>query len=138
MEYLDGETLSARIKAPRPARRRHEVVPLVDAARSRASAPRTPPGSSTAISSPTTSSSCKEKAGRRDFVKILDFGVSKFAEPLMADGGLWKISLTFSRTYLQPCGWKGYLAGLEVSPEGAFVAKLINCSHDLGGIQGFF
>src|SRR5689334_20554590 len=83
MEYLDGEPLSARIKSSgrlQPL----ELAPLVRqvlvglAAAHRA-------GIVHRDLKPDNVFILKEKAGKRDYVKIIDFGISKF-QPLNNDG----------------------------------------------------
>jgi serine/threonine-protein kinase len=76
MEYLDGETLGARIKHM-GAMTPHQVVPLVRQALAGLAAAHAA-GIVHRDLKPENLFVCKEKAGYADFVKIIDFGVSKF------------------------------------------------------------
>lgn len=77
MEYLDGETLGARIKAAGRLDP-HQVVPLVRQALEGLHAAHAA-GIIHRDLKPENIFICREKAGRADFVKIIDFGVSKFS-----------------------------------------------------------
>lgn len=83
MEYLDGEPLSDRIK--RSGRLTpQEVAPLVRQILTGLAAAHSA-GIIHRDLKPENIFILKEKAGRRDFIKIIDFGISKF-QPLGGDG----------------------------------------------------
>jgi serine/threonine protein kinase len=76
MEFLDGETLGARIKRVGGLTPR-EVAPLIRQALLGLQAAHTA-GIVHRDLKPENIFICKEKAGHHDFVKLIDFGVSKF------------------------------------------------------------
>jgi tRNA A-37 threonylcarbamoyl transferase component Bud32 len=76
MEFLDGETLGARIKRV-GGLTPHEVAPLMRQALLGLQAAHTA-GIVHRDLKPENIFVCKEKAGHHDFVKLIDFGVSKF------------------------------------------------------------
>ncbi|HMR07921.1 MAG TPA: serine/threonine-protein kinase [Polyangiaceae bacterium] len=116
MEYLDGETLGKRIKrlgalAPQ------QVIPLVRQALAGLAAAHAA-GIVHRDLKPENLFVCKEKAGYADFVKIIDFGVSKFNK-LGGDG------LSMTRT--------GAVMGTPyyMSPEQARGSREIDARSDL-------
>ncbi len=116
MEYLDGETLGARIKslgrmAPQ------QVVPLVRQALTGLGAAHAA-GIVHRDLKPENLFVCRQKAGHADFVKIIDFGVSKFNK--MGGEGL-----SMTRT--------GAVMGTPyyMSPEQARGARDIDARSDL-------
>ena len=118
MEYLDGESLSERIQG-RGRLTPHEVVPDHDpaprGARRRARRGHHPPRSQAGQ----RLSSCAARRAQADFVKILDFGISKF-NALTSDSGM-----SMTRT--------GAVMGTPyyMSPEQAKGAKDIDHRTDL-------
>ena len=85
MELLEGESLGTRLRQHgRAADRRRRSTSRTRPRRRWA--PRTPRGSSTAISSPTTcSSSPIRTTPRRERIKVLDFGIAKLQQGSVAD-----------------------------------------------------
>ncbi|MDQ2647711.1 MAG: serine/threonine protein kinase, partial [Myxococcota bacterium] len=83
MEFLDGESLSARIRA-RGRMSPQELTPLIRQVLVGLGAAHTA-GIVHRDLKPDNIFILKEKLGRPDFVKIIDFGISKF-QPLSGDG----------------------------------------------------
>lgn len=116
MEYLDGETLGRRIKRM-GALAPQQVIPLVRQALAGLAAAHAA-GIVHRDLKPENLFVCKEKAGYADFVKIIDFGVSKFNK-LGGDG------LSMTRT--------GAVMGTPyyMSPEQARGSREIDARSDL-------
>src|SRR6185312_5728918 len=115
MEYLDGESLKTRLSRGRlqPA----EVVPLATQILDGLSAAHAA-GIVHRDLKPDNIFILKEKAGRRDFVKIVDFGISKFSALGAEGGGMTKTGAVMGTPYY-------------MSPEQARAANEVDHRSDL-------
>lgn len=116
MEYLDGEPLSARIEAQGKIPARPLADLMLQALEGLAAAHRA--GIVHRDLKPDNIYILKEKAGRRDFIKLIDFGISKFQK-----GGPEGMQMTHTGAVL---GTPYYM-----SPEQAAGSQTVNATTDL-------
>ncbi len=100
LEYLEGETLRARIKRQKRLEPRAAVDLLLQLVEGLGAAHRA--GIIHRDVKPDNVFIMKEKAGRRDFVKILDFGISKFTQQVGEGSATRTGTVMGSPNYMSP------------------------------------
>ncbi|NUP11552.1 MAG: protein kinase [Polyangiaceae bacterium] len=100
MEYLEGETLRSRIRRLKQLEPAHAVELVLQLLQGLAAAHRA--GIVHRDMKPDNVFIVREKVGRRDFVKILDFGISKFTQAIGEGSATRTGTVMGSPNYMSP------------------------------------